>query len=177
MTPTSSLIMKDALTETYQDIQNLIYDTVWKFKRANGGDFDDMISTANVIYMEAFFSYDASRASFSTWLHTKVWKGLLEYQRQTLMRSWQQTGIDLKDMPTPSVIPFCELLSELSRDARTIVELILELPDNVEQEALSKGTHPCHIRAALRLYLQTFLGWSEAHVVQTFQEIAEVIND
>ncbi len=178
MIAAANLMTRDARTETYQDIQNLIYDVVWKFKRAYGGDFDEMISKANMIFMEAFFSHQQKKASFSTWLHDRLWWGLMDHYRKTrLEKDRVETRESLEDIPAPIFMPFCELISELSQDAQTIVELILDMPQSVEQAALAKGTHPRNIRAALRSYLRVFLGWSEEHVVQTFQEIAEVIND
>ncbi len=168
------LIGPDAITETYQDVQKLICDTAWKFQRAHGGDFEEMTSIANLVFMKAFLSHDANRASFVTWFRLKMEKAFLEMQRGDCQRA--HFNLPLEDRPTRPIRPFVELLSELSQDAQTIVELLLEFPDTLQEGILKKSPHPCHVRPVLKAYLKTFFGWSDKHVVDTFREIAEVIS-
>lgn len=178
MIATPNPITNDAITETYQDIQNLIYDVVWKFKKAHGGDFDEMVSEANVIYMDAYLNHNPNRANFTSWLYRKLIWGLSERHRTLLLKNHrEQTSGEMYEFSSPTVRrPFYELLTELGQDARTIVELILEMPEVMEQNALSNGTTPRNIQSALHIYLKTFFGWTEKHVLDTFREIAEVIN-
>lgn len=170
-----SPMVKDGITETYQDVQKLICLTIWKFRAAHGGDFDEMMSVANLTFMKAFLSHDPDQASFVTWFHIKMNKALLELWRGNCQRA--KFNLPLEDSPAKSSRPFCELWSELSNDARTIVELLLELPESLQESILEKGTHTLHVKPALKTYLTTFFGWSKKHITQTFQEIAEVIND
>lgn len=169
---------RESMTETYQDVYKLICHIVWKFQRANGGDFEEMKSIANMTFMDAFFSHDESKASFPTWLQIKIRHSLLERMRESCKR--EKSTVGDKSLEDQFVIyhrPFWELTEELSHDAQTIVELLWELPETLQDTMLEKGTHPRNARAALRLYLKTFFGWTEKHVVETFAEITEVIND
>jgi DNA-directed RNA polymerase specialized sigma24 family protein len=170
-----SPIAQDATAETYQDIQKLIYKTIWKFLKTHEGDFDEMASVANFTFMRAYLSHDESRASFVTWFHIKMNKAFLELWRGNCRRAL--FNLPLEESTTTPGRPFIELLSELSHDAQTIVELLLELPESLQEDILKKGTHTLHVKPALRSYLKTFFGWNEKHIIETFREIAEVIND
>lgn len=178
MIATANLMTQDAAAATYQDVQNLIRHTVWKFQRGHGGDFDDLFSRANVIFMEAFFSHNENKASFPTWLCFKIRKGFLEMEREGCKKRLPRADLDdvIGERSTGPPRPFCEVLSELSNDAQTIVELLLELPEGLQDSMLKHGTHPRHSQAALRVYLKTFFGWTETHVIDTFREIVEVIH-
>jgi len=179
----STIITLDATTETYFDIQNLIFDTVWKFQRQNGGDFDEMVAEANLIYMKAFLSHNPNKSQFSTWLRFALWKGLIDFRR--FIRE-ENRYINIKHFeeienfhlyPASTYIPFWDLISELSDDAKTIVDLILEPPEIMQSAALRKGNAPCNIKTALRTHLSYVLGWSANQIKNSFQEIAAVLND
>ena len=166
------IAVMDPIAETYQDVQKLIHHAAHRFQRAHGGEMDEMVSVANLTFMKAFISHDESKASFITWFHIKMNKAFLELWRGNCRRAHDP-------LPEVSVKPdraFCELLLDLSHDARTIVELLLELPDTLQENILEKGPAPLHVKPALRIYLKTFFGWSDTHVLETFREIAEVVN-
>ncbi len=176
-------ITLDATTETYFDVQNLIFDTVWKFQRQNGGDFDEMVAEANLIYMKCFISHNPNESQFSTWLRFTLWKGLINFRRFIREENKYMTIQYIEEIenfhlyPAPSYIPFWDLVSELSDDTKTIVSLILEPPEIMQSAALRKGTAPCNIKTALRIYLSYILGWSASQIKDSFKEITAVLND
>ena len=77
----SATMSLDAVIETYFDVQNLIFDTVWKFQKQYGGDFEEMVAESNLIYMKCFLSHSPNKAQFSTWLRFRLWKGLIDFKR------------------------------------------------------------------------------------------------
>src|SRR5476651_2599406 len=76
------------IAETYDDVAELVYDTCWKFKRRYGGDFDDLLSQANLAFMESYGSYQ-TKYRFSTWVRTIVWNRLLDEARRISFK-WHQ---------------------------------------------------------------------------------------
>ncbi len=179
----SAIITLDATTETYRDIRNLIFDTVWKFQKQYGGDFDEMVAEANLIYMKCFISHNPNKSRFSTWLRFHLWKGLIDFKRfireeNKYVRIERFEEIENFHLyPAPSYIPLWDLVSELSNDAKTIVSLILEPPGIMQSAALRKGTAPCNIKRALQIHLSYILGWSANQIKDSFQEITTVLND
>ena len=179
----SATITLDATTETYWDIKNLIFDTVWKFQQRYGGDFDEMVAEANLIYIQAFLSHNPNKSQFSTWLRFILWKGLIDFKRfireenkHIKIEHFEEIE-NFYSYPAPLYIPFWDLVSGLSDDAKTIVQLILEPPEIMQSAALKKGTAPCNVKRALRIHLSYILGWSANQIKESFAEITAVIND
>ncbi len=179
----SAIITLDAATETYFDIKKLIFDTVWKFQQQNGGDFEEMVAESNLIYMKCFISHNPNKGQFSTWLRFHLWHGLIDFRRFIREENKYITIQHIEEIenfhlyPAPAHIPFWDLLSELSDDAKIIVSLILEPPGIMQSAALKKGTAPCNIKTALRIHLSYILGWSANQIKESFEEITSVLND
>ena len=72
----SNALAMEAVTVTYLDVKNLIYDTCHKFKRRYGGNIEELIDCANYFFVLAYHSHDAAKSSFTTYLRFKIWHGL-----------------------------------------------------------------------------------------------------
>jgi len=176
-------LRKDILTETYIDVENLIYDIVWKFIRKRGGDFEELAAEANLLYVLAFDSYNESKGAFSTWIHFCVWKGLLNFIKQTRQENRYGVAFCGLDEGEGQVLgkkscPFSlsEMLEEISEDSKTLISLVFAPPEAITKRELEKGLSPCKTRVYLKGYLYT-LGWTSKQIRTSFREIREILNN
>ena len=176
----STIITLDATTETYWDIRNLIFDTVWKFQQQYGGDFDEMVAESNLIYMKCFISYNPDKSQFSTWLCKKIRGGLFDrFIRKENKYRMEKHFEDSEwyQIQAPVRSTFLKLLNELSDDTKTIIDLLMEPTNDLQTALLKKKTVRYNRKQALKIYLTSVLGWTNRRVKESFQEIVEVLND
>lgn len=171
-------LRKDILTETYKDMQKLVAGAAWNFWYIYGGDVDDLIAQANLIFIDAFDTYDSSRSKLTTWLTFKIRKGLFEYMRNGNGHRLMHARIDdefIKKQPAPngdfSVI---ELVDEMEQDARIVLQLFLETPREVMVNILNSNRRIDHAQAHMRKRLRNRLrqmGWTVRRIRKAFEEI------
>lgn len=176
----NSRLRKDILTETYKDMQKLIAKAAWNFWNVYGGDIDDLMAQANLIFIEAFDDYDPSRSSkLTTWLTHKIRWGLLDYMR---CRNIYEPHIPIDDefVETYSAsndgFSVMELLDEMEQDAHIVLQLFLEIPKEVMLDVLDSKQRVDHVRACMRNRLKNRLrqmGWTVKRIKTTFEEIKE----
>jgi len=175
-------LQREALTETYNDTENLINKTVYQFYKRYGGDFEELQAEANLIFIQIYNSYKKHRSRFSTWLCFCIWKGLLDCKNK-LYRQTPKPIIDgneediqiiemLEDRKKHTFSSL-ELFDGIGDDAETVIRLIWNMPHDLP---IKNGNHPCHIRASLRKYLRD-AGWTWRRIKESFDEITELIND
>lgn len=173
-------LRKDALSETYTDIEKLIYDIVWKFKDRYGGDIGELVAEANLIYVLAFDSYNETKGALSTWMHFCIRKGLLDFLKSTR----QQNRYGLKFYPLSEAkgvsiqkfrpLHLLEMLEEVGEDAKVVIRLVFYPPEGITKEDLEGGFSACRCRRYLRQYLHD-LGWTGRRIKESFQEIRRIL--
>ncbi len=179
----STIITLDATTETYWDIRNLIFDTVWKFQQQYGGDFDEMVAEANLIFIKYFLSHNSDTSQFSTWLHFGLWKGLIDFKRfireqnkYTIIKHLEEIE-NFYEYPVVQEYRTWELLFDLGEDAKIIVQLILNLPDDLQKTIIAQKESQTLSKRKLMIHLASLLGWSYGRIKESFQEITAILND
>jgi len=174
-------LRKDVLEETYEDMENLILKITWNFHTRNGGDIDDLIGQANLLFIYAFDKYDENKkAELSTWLWHYINKGLKTYIRKE--RNHNYISIDDKDRninpQTFDSFSIIELLDELEQDTLTVIQLFLETPNEIIQSVLDNGKQMKHMRGYMRRRLRNRLkqmGWTIRRISEAFEKIKEAI--
>ncbi len=156
---------------TYRETENTIYQLCWKAQKRWGGEFDDYLSSANVAWVNAYQKFDFSRGvKFNTYVYRAIWNALLdEYSSQV---KWVKNN---KSMPEEVEFAekhsrFTSLMSDMSEDARIIIQLVLEAPSDLRD--LLSAKQPQQSRQNLWAYLRG-LGWSMARTVDAFSELKE----
>jgi len=174
-------LRQDAMNETFNDVRSLIRNVVWNFIRSHGGDFNEYEAEANHIFIKAYDNYDPKKAKFTTYLVNRIRGGLLDYIKRTNkyakhghgIISIEQTEFDCSDGKKQFYI--LDLLDEVTDDAKTILNLILDIPIEIEEDCLNRGTNGRAMKESIRRYMQK-LGWTKNRIKETFKEITEVIN-
>ena len=176
----TSTLREEILTETYGDMQKLIFGIVWKFWRIYGGDLDDLTGQANLIFITAFDSYDPSKSKLTTWLTTKIKWGLLDYMKEGNVYE-SHVSIDDEFVEIYPVvkedISVIELLDEMDQDAHTILQLFLDIPRDIMVNILNEHCRVKDVQANLRnrlLHRLRQMGWNLKRIRKTFEEIKNV---
>lgn len=177
---------KFGLTETYNDVEKLIYFVCHRFRKKYGGEFDELLSEANEIYMDAYRSHDPERGPFHKHLQAKIWGGMISTLRKRLQRNrtvsvkrgkvfrvsdCSNVTID-ESMKQRETIPFDERkLYAMSRDARFIVDLARNPTREINflitcMLTPKITTAEAHRRAIIDLLRHS--GWNEKRIIRAF---------
>lgn len=175
-------LRKEILTETFKDMEGLIVDAAWKFWRTYGGDIDDLIAQSNLIFIDAFDTYDSSKgAKLTTWVTLKVKYGLLSYMRGGNVYGTTHVSIDddFADTYPESNKNFSvmEMLDDLEQDARIVLQLFLETPREILSSILNNSKRVDSTQAAIRNRLQNRLRqmeWTTCRIKTAFEQIKSV---
>ncbi len=182
----ATLLQKDAMVETYNDVQNLINKEVWQFHKRYGGDVEDWKAEANLAFVQIYDNkkYCSRKGSFPTWLYSCIWHRLLDYAA-SLYKQIPPIIIQTEDMileeflfvdKTEHNFSPLELLDGVQEDTKTLIYLIWNLPEEIRNIEIKNGSHPCHMKVVLRNYLFK-LGWTGKRIRESFEEITRIIND
>lgn len=168
-----------AVTETYHDVEPLIWHFIYQFTHKFGGDPDEYFSLAQEVFVKVYNGFDPTRgSSFGGYLLPALYRKFranlnMERRRQPV---WQHhIGDRIVESPEPQFDDRA-LLAELSQDACDLVGMILEAPDDVSDalHAVRDSLRAIDWRAALKSYL-TSQGWSSTRIARTFEEVAEAL--
>jgi len=172
---------KSMLTKTYIDMQKLIAEVAWDFWNVYGGDIDDIIAQANLIFIDAFSTYDSSRSKITTWLTFKIKKGLLDYMRNGNLRESSKIKFDnvfAEIYPASKKdVSVMEFLDELNEDAHVVLQLFFETPREILVDIQNSSRRIDHARAHIRRRLMNRLrqmGWTVRRMKTAFEEIKKV---
>lgn len=179
----NTALRKDILTETYNDMQGLIFETTWKYWRIHGGDIDDLIGQANLSFIRAVDSHDGSRSKLTTWIGVCIQQDLRNYMvneyKQTHPISIDDENFNLDIRASNNSFSVMELLDEMEKDALTILQLFLETPKEIIMDILEEGKQMNHIQGHLRGRLRNRcrqMGWTIERIKKSFNEIKKAIS-
>lgn len=161
-TQTAHAQSRDAVTETYLDVQKFIYSIVHQFVRQYGGEFADLCADANIGFMDAVNKWDASKAAFTTYLRIRIWAVLIDRRRKELSRNARCGRINM-DLTTvgnrDNSFSLDKFTEELSEDGRVMAEAAVRNPDIVSKAGLSR-----HFKQ---------MGWNQSRIQSAFDEVRE----
>jgi sigma-70-like protein len=193
-------LAKQAVTETYEEVKNLIYSIVRKFSHSHGGNFEELLSEAHEHFMTAYAKYDRDRAAFTTYLHfltTNLMKTTATRIANGKDRLVTESDIDLSavlgqndpdSLGNPldllpdhrtSTFNLNDFLKGLSRDAKAMVKAAIEGPREIIlaawQGAGKQGPENMkNMRRALVEYFEDE-GWDEERIEVAFGEVQKAM--
>lgn len=166
-----SMVMEQSIIEEmYQSIDNLINKICWNFVWRCGGEFEDYKSECLLKFTEVVVGqkYQSGRGIlFSTWLYTVMQNALTSMVRKRMkdqgrLRIDSQFIDNLQPVATDS--NFEDRMETLSEDARVVVEMVCNPPDELD------GLKPRTGLRRLRNYLWSN-DWDMPRITDTFSEI------
>lgn len=175
--------MTVAATDTYNEVENLIFWTAHEFRKEYGGDIDELIGEARVIYWELYSELGRpyirqKEKRFAQAVRYYIRVNLLSERRKQLYR--QARGkVSIIDPEVMDASPqrqsnhwLVDFLDELSEDAATIVAIVLETPGFVWRIESGREDDP---KKFLWSYLRE-LGWTFARIDTGFEELEEALS-
>ena len=179
--PSAALLSADPHSEVYEDVRKLLYKVVHHFQSRFGGDFDELMSQANLHYQKAFVSYDPAMGRFSKRVAYNVWYGLLDTARVRMRRdnnasvsSCEQEVLNEVPEGIPGRVE--GIVREVSEDARIIIQTVLGWQDRSVWHGIVRRKQARNVRKALVEFLID-LGWSGDRIMQCMCEIKEALCD
>ena len=168
------------IDDTYKDVENLVYHICHVFQSKHGGDFDDLLSIAHQVFMDAFNCWTPGLAPFTSYLSTCIYRRLLLEKRQnsripTISLDKTETSIGWDPVDKSRSFSIKDFTEELSDDAKLIISLVLETPTELAKIINDKGGHPKNVRSTIRQYL-TKLNWTYNRISESFDEIKKVLS-
>ena len=165
------------MTETYEDVERLIWDVVHTFHRKHGfqyGTPQELFSEACMGFMVAYRIYNPAKGSFSTYVRMVANHVLLEMMRnETKRRVRFHTSTEDEPTANPPAFSVAEFLDEVSEDAKAIVMLVLDTPNDLLRAMQSEEKDS--VKYLLRQYLSG-MGWAADRITECFTEIAHALN-
>ena len=161
--------------QEYQNYTRLIKKICWSWHKTTGIEFETLEAEANVAFVECQKNYNPERGKFSTLL----WHAIESHFKNliTPRQKYNGTEVDLEDIalsgnsnPEKECI-LKNLLSNLSFEATTIINTVLEAPADLI-EMLPKPRLSKH---QLQKYLRT-KGWKIPAILRAFSEIKKALN-
>jgi len=178
MTVTLSQYVIDGV---YHDVQGIIRMYVRRWIDRYGtvlGGWEEVESMANEFFMDAYSTFDASRSEFNTWVGNLIRFNLLTAMKKKFLHdkrfpAEEATFDELAPKQSSFVLP--EFLEELSEDARTVAELVLDAPIDIRLAlAQHKTVKPSQLRRAVMGFLKD-IGWCAERIAESFSEVSEAL--
>jgi hypothetical protein len=164
---------------THEDVHGLIVDTAVKFARQYGGEVDELVAEAQLLFMKNWRRYNPDCGSFSNFIRYYTWKGLLDTARKVAKDRARCVSMPRAELDRAAVADRATLgarLGELSADAQYVASLALRPPPDVRLSAAGRRgmEHPGSIRRAMIEFLED-MGWAGARVAEAFAEVKEAL--
>ncbi len=169
-------LRQEVLTETYIDLQKMVYMVTNKIALRYGVPFEDLIGVSHQIFVKECDRYDSKHgASISSWIYSKVNWGLLSFMRKEYRHLHLGNLDDAPEQTCPPNTFLAEIKSELSEDANSIVALVLDTHNDFA--LLCKWRKTRTRRAALNALVEHLedVGWTEEKIELHFNEIRKAL--
>lgn len=154
--------------EQYPQFRMLVFKQIHKVHKSIGGDLDEMLANAALLFHKAVTTYDNSRGtSLATWIAKVAWDDTFAERRIEMGRQKRYTrDADLDHQPDRHHFDMNGFLDELSNDARELALLAFNPPKEVKLKL--DGTPK---QTSLIGYARRAFKWTDEHVRQLSDEI------
>jgi DNA-directed RNA polymerase specialized sigma24 family protein len=179
-------LQQEAAAVTWEDMKDEVAQTVRKFVKKHGGDFEESMSEALILFMRAMNNWqkeDRSKTNFSLYLYRVIWFNLFDaYRTRTQHRRQNKVVFTAAVHPGLLVDSYAGrdvwgIVEEVGNDAATAMKLVLDMPAEIKAEAEARGGKPRNIRAVLRGYLVTQLGWDAKRIANAFEDVKHALGN
>lgn len=173
----------DPRGETYEDIQSLIKFLANRFAMKSNGDFDELVSEGNVVFLRVYDSWKPGMGTkFTTYLSTCIWRQYItDYRVRVRKDVVRGCTVDVASVVDRRTIDYtrpgdrlAEFVESLSGDAAMVAKLVIDSPAELAKIVEGKGGHPRNWVSSLREHLKG-MGWTLNRIQTTFEEIGHAL--
>jgi len=169
-------LQKDGLTEGWQDVEKMVYDYIHKHLSNHEGNFDDCLEACQIKFFYCWESYEPEQGLFSSWLRKHLYYALMQIHRDNKRNSKQELKhVAHLEGVTRSTFDLRRFASELSRDAKQILQIVCDCPSDVSRVIELNGVASSATKVLLKDYLEGY-GWSSLRVNSSFSEIQQALS-
>lgn len=170
-----------AVAEVYDDTAGIVQGVAHRFAAKYNLDHDEMIAAANLAFLEAYHTFDASRGILETRIQHYVWHRLLDQYRtdKQLRRTHtlDRVDADLSEMTHDDEPHTLETIQrDLSPAACTVVRLMTDPTFQLRDQLERYRSNVKRARRCLGRYLIRSLKWGASQVADAFMEIHEALS-
>jgi len=181
-------VVSERMGLCYQDVEKLLHKQVHRLV-GNGIAYnkEQAVSDANLAFVMAYHNYDSSRAQFNTHVGYRVlmrikteFRKLCKKPRPLTFSELDENGqnqvamkLSVKPHKVEKERP--EWSDLLSKDAREVVDLVLNSPKDIIMMVDEKGNNSANsYRSSIKEYLSG-IGWNKRRISEAFDEIKDVL--
>jgi hypothetical protein len=159
------------LEQEFQNVQPLLYKLAHRYSQSTLIPFDECLAECYWAFMKAANKWDPQRGKFSTYVYflcqCRLKSLSMDQYRSMAEASFEDTRQTEPVEPEPSPT-LAALREELKGDARTVLELLMEVPKELYEE----GPLSLHgIASRLFRYLKEEQHWTRRRFKQAWQEV------
>lgn len=163
----------------YTAVRRLVHHQAHKFQRRFGGDLDDVIGDAHVLFLRGHaVAHKRPTYAYATHIRLWVWYGLFDAMRKAAQRKAKASFTPLERdgqvmrMIAPREFSMGAFECDHTADAAYAARLALYPPADLAEAFKAKGGEPRNMRSCIRAYLREH-GWSPERIGAAFGELAE----
>lgn len=136
-------------------------------------DFDDTFGECQVVFVKAYEGWTPGGAPFRSYLHQACWYEISKTNRRDLRLKTTELIESYDDVADeePS-FSISDLLRGVGDDARAILEMALDAPEEIEHIILNES--PTKARVAIKRAFRSS-GWGRKRLNSAIQEIKEAL--
>lgn len=159
--------LDDPVSITYKDMEPIVHQVVSKHRKRYGGDYDDLLGQANLIFMRIYQDFDPSRGIFGKRVRFIIEKRLVD----ELRKEWKKNPSDrkeyfpLEEFPTRHKFDVGILIDRLSEDGKLAVKLALGMADEDTPDGVRQVLVECLFE----------LGWSGQRISDVLNEVRSLL--
>ena len=158
----------------YKTVEKIVHKLAWDTAQRYPISYEESLSEAHLAFMKAVQSYNPERGTqFSSWCYFTVWTHLKDV---VMKRSKERVFFipevteEMAGEAPPTEAPSVQLAKELGEDAKLLVEMLLETPE----ELIGRPLTPKRLLTEVKKILHS-KGWSWNRINDTVNQITTAL--
>lgn len=166
----------DAIAETFEDVDLLIWDVCHQFVKRYGGDLQEARSSANESFLIAYKDWDpTSTMQFSTYVRKVVWDRFRDEARRYAVKYGREPVMDTTEMDPTQPATSNDWRSRcVSTDAEEVVDLLVEPEFKDFRTKLKRQKKKTKLQYLID-FLRDDRGWDDDRIDNACDEIYQVL--
>lgn len=167
----------DAVADTFQDVDDLLWKCSHRFVNRYGGALDEARSSANESFLIAYRDWNpSSTMSFTSYVYMVVWNRFRdEARRFAVRRGREPLHEDVDGLEVVEPTPNNWRTRSISNDAEDIVDLICE-PEFRDFQVRMKRQRSVPRLQFVKEFLNSEWGWTHERIEAACDEIHSVLS-
>ena len=180
---TPDILHQDICEQAYTQVEKMIHKICWEFHLRYGGEIDEWVSEAHLLFMQSIIEHDSNRSQFITLLWNRLKWHFFDTIRQRVkdskinfvsIQEITAEHADIDDfLPSHKSTPcFMVLIEQASEPVQTLWSLVNYPPPELIEDI--NNDDPAASWDALQRYLNYSMKWSWEQMHSAMKELREI---